>query len=116
MTDTSSHAAVRRYRLDAVLLRDLVTVLSAHRGGLRRWTLMRAMRTLSEKANREVTPKFEDDVERAFRHYCEGDAVHAGLSEKPQPLFYRPKESVGEVWALRPEAAEAIASGRLLAA
>jgi hypothetical protein len=102
--------------MDQALVHDLISVLSQHPTGLRRWTLMRSMRALSEKAHREVTPKFEDDVERAFRHHCEGDSVHAALRDKPAALFYRPKESVGEVWAVRPEAAQAFAEGRVLAA
>ena len=55
-----------RMRADQTLLLDLIAVLTANKAGLRRWSVMRAMRQRAEKANREVTPKFEDDVERAF--------------------------------------------------
>jgi hypothetical protein len=95
-----NHSLARRYRLNQALVDDLVTVLSAHPAGCRRWTLMRAMRALSEKANREVSPKFEDDVERAFRHHCEGDSVRTTMTETLPVLFFRPRDSVGEVWAL----------------
>jgi hypothetical protein len=110
------HSLARRYRLDQALLEDLVTVLLANPGGLRRWTLMRAMRRLSEKANREITPKFEDDVERTFRHHCDGDSVRTALTEALPVLFYRPKESVGEVWSVYPDKARDFTGGRTMAA
>jgi len=97
----------KRYRLNQALVDDLVAVLSAHPAGLRRWTLMRAMRAMSEHGGRDISPKFEDDVERAFRHHCEGDAVHLGQAEELEALFFRPKGSVGEVWAMLPPKAEA---------
>jgi hypothetical protein len=106
----------RRLRADRALILDLISVLSQQPTGLRRWSVMRAMKTLSEKANREVSPKFEDDVERAFRRHCEGDSVHTGMADKPQVLFFRPKESVGEVWAVHRDKAEAWMKGGNLAA
>jgi hypothetical protein len=93
--------------LDLSCLADLVAVLDANPRGLRRWSVMRAMRTRAEKAKREVTPKFEDDVERVFRRFCEGDAVRAGLSNSAEELFFRPKETAGEVWAVHSERAQA---------
>ncbi|HEY1710015.1 MAG TPA: hypothetical protein VGG10_17220 [Rhizomicrobium sp.] len=116
MTQPTTQQTMRRLRLDRALIHDLVTVLSAHPAGVRRWTLMRSMRALAEKANREVTPKFEDDVERAFRRLCEGDSVYTALPEKPPALFFRPKDSVGEVWAVHSDKAQAFVEGRLLAA
>ena len=106
----------RARRSDTILLHDLVSVLMQHPNGLRRWSIMRAMRTLSERANREVTPKFEDDVERAFRRHCSGDAVRANLGNKTEELFHRPKEAVGEVWAVHAEKAQAFLDGQILAA
>jgi hypothetical protein len=101
-----------RMRSDSALVSDLVTVLLSHPAGLRRWSVMRAMRTRAEKANREVTPKFEDDVERVFRRHCTGDSVRAGLSTQLDELFHRPKESVGEVWAANTAASRAYLSAR----
>ena len=93
--------------IDAVCLADLIAVLQAHPRGLRRWSVMRAMRLRAEKAHREVTPKFEDDVERVFRRFCEGDTVRAGMADASEELFFRPKETAGEVWALHAERAKA---------
>ncbi|MBS0275856.1 MAG: hypothetical protein JSR55_16070 [Proteobacteria bacterium] len=100
-----------RMRADQTLLLDLIAVLTANKAGLRRWSVMRAMRQRAEKANREVTPKFEDDVERAFRKFCEGDAVRSGNANPATALFFRPKEKAGEVWAIYPEKAEAWLNG-----
>lgn len=103
--------APSRMRADQTLLLDLIAVLTANKAGLRRWSVMRAMRQRAEKANREVTPKFEDDVERAFRKFCEGDAVRNGDADPATALFFRPKEKAGEVWAIYPEKAEAWLNG-----
>ncbi|HYM30974.1 MAG TPA: hypothetical protein VEU47_06735, partial [Candidatus Cybelea sp.] len=98
----------QRKRADEFCLADLISVLRASPGGLRRWSVMRAMRTLAEKANREVTPKFEGDVERVFRRHCAGDTARGGMAADPaSELFYRPKDKAGEVWALNAARAEA---------
>lgn len=86
-------------------LRDLLEVLRAHPAGLRRWSVMRAMRIRRRDAGHEITPKFEDEVERVFRRHCTGDTVRAGLSDATSELFHRPKGKAGEVWAAYPEKA-----------
>ncbi len=106
----------QRKPADQSFLPDLIAVLMAHPAGLRRWSVMRAMRLKSEKAGREVSPKFEDDVERVFRRYCQGDAVRAGMSNAPGELFHRPKEKAGEVWAVFPDKAQAWLNGERSAA
>lgn len=105
-----------RQRTETVFLSDMIAILRAHPAGLRRWSLMRAMRTRAEAAGRDVSPKFEDDVERSFRRHCAGDAMRSSLSPQPPELFYRPKESVGEVWALDLAAAEQFLSRGSMAA
>ena len=96
-----------RSRTSASHLTDLVEVLREHPEGLRRWSVMRAMRDRRERAGREVSPKFEDEVERAFRGKCalETPNTPSGVPDG-DALFYRPKERAGEVWAVYPERAD----------
>lgn len=78
---------------------DLIAVLRPHRSGLRRWSVMRAMRNKREAEGGSIPQKFEDDIERVFRRLC--------ASESQTALFYRPAERAGEVWALHEEEAKA---------
>jgi hypothetical protein len=88
---------------DDTCLDDLIEVLSAAPAGLRRWSVMRSMRKLAERSNRDVALKFESDVERVFRFYCENE-TGAASNDK---LFYRPKEKAGDVWAAHVDKAKA---------
>jgi hypothetical protein len=107
-----AEATPARLRADQTIVNDLIAVLTPSRTGLRRWSVMRAMRVRAEKAGREVTPKFEDDVERAFRKFCEGDAVRNGAAvDSASALFFRPKETAGEVWAVYTDRAQAWLNG-----
>ncbi len=87
-----------RYRDDRSLLHDLIAVLEAHPAGLRRWSVMRAMRTRRERAGHEITLKFEDEIERLFREYC----VSEPPRENETRPFFKPKDKAGEVWAVNP--------------
>jgi hypothetical protein len=87
-----------RTRHDRTLLNDLVAVLEANPAGLRRWSVMRAMRTRRERAGHEITLKFEDEIERLFREYC----VTEPPRENETRPFFKPKEKAGEVWAVDP--------------
>lgn len=89
------------------VLADLIAVLRDRPDGLRRWSVMRAMRLRAAKAGREDSPKFEDDVERVFRRYCAGDVSRAGTNAPTSELFYRPGERPGEVWAVNVARADA---------
>jgi len=86
---------------DPAYVADLIGVLLAQPGGLRRWSVMRAIRQRREKTQRPVPQKFEDKVERAFRGFCADDPLKAG----EDALFYRPKDKAGEVWAVHAERA-----------
>ncbi len=82
-------------------LEELIEVLSAHPRGLRRWSVMRAIRAIRSRRGREIPHKLEDDVERTFRRHCaEGTEIRSVTSGAT--LFYRPKETAGEVWAVLP--------------
>jgi hypothetical protein len=88
------------------LLTELITVLAQHPKGLRRWSVMRAIRKNREAQSRDIPLKLEADVERTFRQYCAGDT---GLRSDSagKILFCRPAEKAGEVWALHPDYANA---------
>ena len=88
---------------DPAYVADLIGVLLAQPGGLRRWSVMRAIRQRRAKTQRPVPQKFEDKVERAFRGFCADDPMKAG--ESKDALFYRPKDKAGEVWAVHEERA-----------
>ena len=89
------------------LLADLIAVLRDHPGGLRRWSVMRAMRVRATRSGREDSPKFEDEVERVFRRHCAGDVSRAGTSAPASELFHRPGDRPGEVWAVNVARADA---------
>lgn len=91
---------------DRACLADLIAVLQANPGGLRRWSVMRAMRQRVEKAGNEVPMKFEDNVGRVFRAHCATDTAIPGST-----LFYLPKDRAGEVWAVHAEKAKAWLAG-----
>lgn len=97
--------AVRQsYRSEAerIDLLDLIQVLLANPAGLRRWSVMRAIRSLRENRHVEISPKFEDEIGRVFRKFCEGEPPPKGVKGPRAPedaLFHRPKEKAGEVWA-----------------
>ena len=101
-TDRLDHAPARgrhfsRTRVERALLMDLIAVLEAAPKGLRRWSVMRALRDRRSRAGYDITLKFEDEVERLFRQFC----VVGGTGDDAKP-FFRPKETAGEVWAVDP--------------
>jgi hypothetical protein len=89
---------------DTASLRDLIAVLTPAPKGLRKWSVMRAIRARRESAGRDIPLKFEADIERAFRRFCAGDPIQ-GAAPAGAALFYRPKETAGEVWAVDAEKA-----------
>jgi hypothetical protein len=97
-----------RLRSDQPILIELIKVLAPHPGGLRRWSVMRAIRKDRESAARDIPQKFEDEVERTFRRFCTdvGDAKTRTCAAK-DAFFYRAKERAGEVWVIFPDRAKA---------
>jgi hypothetical protein len=94
-----------RPRAKPPIVTELVNALLPHPKGLRRWSVMRAIRNDRAKASRDVPQKFEADVERGFRRFCKGsETLACPVSEA---LFYRPEEKAGEVWAVYPDRAKA---------
>lgn len=91
------------------IVAELITVLAPQRGGLRRWSVMRALRANRERDAREISQKFEDEVERAFRHHCAdfGDSKSRSCTASDAALFHRPREKAGEVWAVHVDRANA---------
>ena len=89
---------------DSIVLDELVKVLSPHPGGLRRFSVMRAIRALRERSSRPVSLKFEAEIERAFRSAC-ANWSGGKPPEGNSALFYRPEGKAGEVWAVNPERA-----------
>lgn len=91
-------------------LLDLIQVLMPHPGGLRRWSIMRAIRSRREKGGQEISLKLEDEIERVFRKSCAGEPLPKGAKGRCAPegaLFHRPKEKTGEVWAVNLHCARA---------
>jgi hypothetical protein len=105
--ERQTEVAARELRLDQSYLTDLIEVLASNPKGLRRWSVMRALRKARESAGRDVPQKFEDDVERVFRRFCSTTDVANDTDRlSGSALFYRPQERAGEVWAVFPVRAE----------
>lgn len=79
---------------DPTLIDELVAVLAPHPAGLRRWSVMNAIRKARQASGRDVPLKMEADIERAFR---------SGCTPARTARFRRPSETAGEVWALNPD-------------
>jgi hypothetical protein len=106
--DNDADMAARKLRSDQPILYELIKVLAPHPGGLRRWSVMRAIRNDRERASRDISQKFEDEVERTFRRFCaDADNAKTRTCDATEALFYRPREKAGEVWAIFPDRAKA---------
>jgi len=107
--ESSAAGSAGQYRyLDSgqSYLLDLVCILVESTGGLRRWSVMRAIRKRRMMAGEEPSFKLEDEAERVFRRNCADESL-PGTCKPEDALFYRPKERAGEVWAVDPERARA---------
>ena len=110
MIELEHHADPRSEKMSAnrSILVELIKVLTPYPGGLRRWSVMQAIRRDREYSAREVRPKFEDEIERTFRRFCADErGSKTGTCIPGDTLFYRPKDKAGEVWAIYPDRARA---------
>lgn len=97
----SAFAALRSYAEPPTIVTELIAVLAPHPNGLRRWSVMRAIRNSRNKDGRAMSLKFEIEVERAFRAACSNCPEG---SRDPGAPFFRPEGKAGEVWAVHPQA------------
>jgi hypothetical protein len=95
---------------DLFIVDELVTLLAAHPGGLRRWSVMQAIRRNRGRTARPVSLRFESEIERVFRSLC-GEGTERSVQNGSSFLFYRPEGKAGEVWALRQDQAAAWYAG-----
>jgi hypothetical protein len=95
----------RAWPSNTTMVIELARLLLANPAGLRRWSVMRAMRKVWQKAEREISQKFEDEVERSFRHFNDDDRIKLQMVEPEDALFFRPRDKAGEVWAAYPDRA-----------
>jgi hypothetical protein len=84
----------------AAILAELCAVLGAYPDGLRRWSVMRAMRKERECRGQDVAPNFEAEVERTFRQFCADATAKRSSGAAKDVVFFRPPEKAGEVWAI----------------
>src|SRR5882724_10489070 len=100
-SERGTDSASRKLRSDELVLAELTKILAQHPGGLRRWSVMRAIRKERESAGQDVPQNLEDEVERTFRRFCADEArSKIGGAVAKHAIFYRPAEKAGEVWAI----------------
>lgn len=83
-------------------MNELAKLLLANPAGLRRWSVMRAMRKALDASRQELPLKFEDEVERHFRYFSAEDCAKSPDRAR-EALFFRPSDKAGEVWAADPD-------------
>jgi len=91
----------RRRNPEMAILKELFDILQPHPQGLRKWSVMRAIRVRRNRLSQEIPQKLEEQVERTFRRFCAdaSEADNRACSGENAP-FYRPQGKAGEVWGL----------------
>jgi hypothetical protein len=109
-TPSSPGATIQADDVDRLIIGELVKVLMAHPAGLRRWSVMQAIRADRNRGSRPISLRFESEIERVFRRFC-AEGTENRAQEGSIFLFYRPEGRAGEVWAVRPDKAKASFGG-----
>lgn len=105
----------REHAIVQPILRELLLALQPHPRGLRRWSVMRAIRVERTRISREVPLKFESDVESVFRKFSAAPIdSHVRVCKLEDAPFCRPRNTAGEVWALRPGRLDAATADDIL--
>jgi hypothetical protein len=108
LPDREADLAARKLRSELPYVVDLIAVLREHPAGLRRWSVMRAMRARRERTGASIPQKFEDEVERAFRRFsANADSIKNRSCSAETALFHKPEGKAGEVWAVFTDRADA---------
>jgi hypothetical protein len=85
------------------ILGELIAVLRPHTEGLRKWSVMRAIRAGRRHSSQDIPQKFEEQIERTFRQFCaDPSEANARICTADTAPFYRRQGAAGEVWALLP--------------
>ena len=85
------------------ILSELMAVLRPHTEGLRKWSVMRAIRATRQRASQNIPQKFEEQIERTFRRFCaDPSEANTRICTTESAPFYRRQGTAGEVWALLP--------------
>jgi hypothetical protein len=76
-----------RFGSETVILNELYKVLSAHPAGLRRWSVMQAIRNSRSHTGRAMPQNFEAEVERTFRRFCANVKQNIATALQKTPSF-----------------------------
>jgi hypothetical protein len=98
--EVGNELATKKLRSDTVILTELRAVLSAHPDGLRRWSVMQALRKRRSHTGQDIPQNFEAEVQRTFRRFCANVNPKHSDGVSKDALFFRPSEKAGEVWAI----------------
>src|ERR1017187_4715368 len=89
--DHGAELASRKLRSDQLILAELTSALAPHPGGLRRWSVMRAIRKDREATGHDIPHNFEVEVERLFRRFCaDVDAASVAVAIGKTHCFFDP--------------------------
>jgi hypothetical protein len=113
LRECGAHLEANRLCVDDSYVVDLIRVLLSHPDGLRRWSVMRAIRKNRENARLPIPDKIEDDVQRMFLQHCAQSDPFKKRNRPPETaLFHWPQGKLAGLWAVFPDRAEAWMSAK----